>query len=279
MASGPAATFSFNRARALTITGGTLDDGAVTGGTALGNGVDGKAFGAGVFLQGGQTIAFDAAGGETTTVAFSITDQDGSVGSSGGGGSGGVVIGDSLSDGMTGTVDISGTDSYTGTTTVESGTLQVDGSIAGSAVTVDSRATLGGSGATGAVTVDSGATFAPGDPTQFTVASLTLDSGSTFVEDIDGAAPGANGYEIRRRHCAGRRRLSRSAARDARSHLGQQFPRPPSATSTRIVNNEGAAGELSAAHSPAWRRARSSTCGGDKLRISYLPAATATTSR
>ncbi len=96
---------------------------------------------------------------------------------------------------MTGTVDLSGANSYTGTTTVESGTLLVDGSIASSAVEVKSGATIGGSGAAGAVTVDSGATFAPGDPSRFMVASLTLDSGATFVEDIDGAAPGAGGYD------------------------------------------------------------------------------------
>ena len=43
------------------------------------------------------------------------------------------------------------------------------------------------------MTVESGGTFAPGDPSTFTVASLTLQAGATFVEQIGGANPGTGG--------------------------------------------------------------------------------------
>ena len=93
----------------------------------------------------------------------------------------------------TGTVILAEANSYSGGTTVESGTLLIDGSTANSAITVDSGGALGGTGTAGAVTVDSGGTFAPGDPSTFTVASLTLNSGSTFDEQIGGTTPGTGG--------------------------------------------------------------------------------------
>ncbi|WP_237442184.1 autotransporter-associated beta strand repeat-containing protein, partial [Saccharibacter sp. EH611] len=65
-----------------------------------------------------------------------------------------------------GVTALSGNNSYTGETTVEHGTLQVDGdqSKATGATTVQSGATLAGRGTLGGnATVQSGATFAPGD--------------------------------------------------------------------------------------------------------------------
>jgi autotransporter-associated beta strand protein len=56
-------------------------------------------------------------------VPFTITDQNGSAGTTGAGGSGSVVIGDLTGD--TGTVILSGDNTYTGNTTVESGTLSI----------------------------------------------------------------------------------------------------------------------------------------------------------
>jgi fibronectin-binding autotransporter adhesin len=61
-----------------------------------------------------------------------------------------------------GTLVLGGKNSYTGPTTVAGGTLSVMGSIANSAVAVQSGATLGGTGTVGATTVASGATVAPG---------------------------------------------------------------------------------------------------------------------
>src|SRR5262249_20323538 len=57
---------------------------------------------------------------------------------------------------------LSRNNSYTGTTTVDDGTLVIDGSQTGSAVTVDSGGTLAGIGVTGPLTVNSGGTVLPG---------------------------------------------------------------------------------------------------------------------
>jgi hypothetical protein len=92
-----------------------------------------------------------------------------------------------------GELTLGGANTFTGGTTIISGTLRIDGSAG--AVTVDDGGTLGGTGATGAVTVESGGTFAPGDPSTFTVASLTLNSGATFDEEIGGTAPGTGGAD------------------------------------------------------------------------------------
>ena len=174
----------------LVIEGGTFVDGSVDGGAPGGASNNGQGYGKGLFLQGTASTTFATDTGQTTDVTFSITDQNGAAGTTGAGGSGSVVIGTS---GDTGTVILSGTDTYTGTTTVAYGTLKVDGSIAQSAVTVDNGAAFGGNGTAGAVTVESGGTFAPGDPSTITVASLTLNSGSYFAEEIGGTSAGTGG--------------------------------------------------------------------------------------
>ena len=75
-------------------------------------------------------------------------------------------------------------DNYHGFTTVASGTLLVDGSIASSVETgVQNGATLGGHGTVSAVHVLSGGTLAPGDsPGVLTTGNVTLDSGAHFQE-------------------------------------------------------------------------------------------------
>ena len=63
----------------------------------------------------------------------------------------------------TGTWTLDGINTYTGATAVNAGTLLVSGSISGSAVTVNSTATLGGTGGTiGTLNVATGGTLAPG---------------------------------------------------------------------------------------------------------------------
>jgi fibronectin-binding autotransporter adhesin len=86
----------------------------------------------------------------------------------------------------TGTQQLTGTLSYTGTTTISAGTLDIDGSCTTSSVSVASGATLGGTGSiSGAVTVGSGGTIAPGDasPGTMTISAagtaLDLSAGST----------------------------------------------------------------------------------------------------
>jgi autotransporter-associated beta strand protein len=78
-----------------------------------------------------------------------------------------------------GTLTISATNTYTGTTTVSVGTLQVDGSTT-SATTVNSGATLAGDGTVNAaVTVNSGGSIAPGAG-NLTVSSLTFSGTATL---------------------------------------------------------------------------------------------------
>lgn len=101
-----------------------------------------------------------------------------------------------LSDGRltkvgTGTLTLTGTNSYSGITVVSGGALAVNGSIASSeAVVVESGGTLGGAGTVSAAIVNSGGTLAAGDagPGTLTVAgSLTLNSGSTYAIDLSPA--------------------------------------------------------------------------------------------
>jgi autotransporter-associated beta strand protein len=66
----------------------------------------------------------------------------------------------------TGTLTLSGTNTYTGATLVNGGSLLVTGSIASSTVVlVDNGATLGGTGTVAATLLNNGATLAPGLPT------------------------------------------------------------------------------------------------------------------
>lgn len=89
-----------------------------------------------------------------------------------------------------GTVDLFAVNSFTGATTVASGTtLLVDGTIAD---IQDNGGTLGGNGSVGAIT-SVGGTINPGhsSPSVLTAnGSVTLDSGSTFVASLDGTTPG-----------------------------------------------------------------------------------------
>jgi autotransporter-associated beta strand protein len=81
----------------------------------------------------------------------------------------------------TGTTILSGDNTYTGTTLVNGGTLQVDGSIATSfGVTVASGATLSGTGTVSATTVNG--TLQPGDPGQAGTLNtdLSFGAGSTL---------------------------------------------------------------------------------------------------
>lgn len=86
-----------------------------------------------------------------------------------------------------GTLTLAGANTYTNTTSVSSGTLLVNGSLATTPVTVANTATLGGDGTIGgAVTVQSGGTLAPGTGLgRLTVNnSVTLQAGSTTRMEI-----------------------------------------------------------------------------------------------
>jgi autotransporter-associated beta strand protein len=78
--------------------------------------------------------------------------------------SSGVISGDGgMTKSSAGVLTLGGVNTYTGATTVDAGKLVVNGSISGSAVTVQSGGTLGGSGTVGTLTLESGGTISPGN--------------------------------------------------------------------------------------------------------------------
>ena len=105
-------------------------------------------------------------------------------------GSAGLVA--NVSGGLTkngaGILTLTGSNNYTGPTTVNSGTLLVNGNIT-SATTVRNTATLGGSGTVGSLAVEAGGTLAPGNSIDSLDASTAaFASGSIFAVEINSSA-------------------------------------------------------------------------------------------
>ncbi|WP_188580808.1 autotransporter domain-containing protein [Tistrella bauzanensis] len=87
-----------------------------------------------------------------------------------------------------GTLTLAADNSFTGTTTVEAGRLNVDGSLAGSAqTTVRDGATLGGTGTVGNLAIASGARLAPGGSigTLKVAGDLTMADGAIYEVEVD----------------------------------------------------------------------------------------------
>lgn len=100
---------------------------------------------------------------------------------------GGIISGTgTLTKQGAGALTLSGTNTYSGATSVESGSLLVNGSLGNTAVSVDSGALLGGSGTiAGAVTVADGGILAPGNSAAtLTVGSLTLNNSSVLNYEL-----------------------------------------------------------------------------------------------
>ena len=118
----------------------------------------------------GSTVAL---GSQTLSISNGSTTFAGSIQ-----GTGGLTL-------MGGTETSSGANNYGGSTTINAGRLQVDGSIASSATTVNSGGTLSGSGTVGAVTVKSGGTFEPGPigtrGTMTVAGNLAFQSGARCI--------------------------------------------------------------------------------------------------
>jgi autotransporter-associated beta strand protein len=95
-----------------------------------------------------------------------------------------------------GQLTLNAANTYQGPTSVAAGTLIVNGSQSGSAVTIGAGATLGGTGVVGAIT-STGGTLRPGAPSTpgrlTTSGGLTLDASSTFAVSLNGTTAG-QGY-------------------------------------------------------------------------------------
>jgi autotransporter-associated beta strand protein len=158
------ATFNFN--------GGTLKAGAAS--TS--------------FLQGLTTTNVDTGGATIDTQAFTITVAQpllhkASLGPASDGG---------LKKQGSGTLILTGANSFTGPTVINGGTLRVNGSIAGTA-TVNTGATLGGTGSiSGLVTIADAGTFAPGNsPGTLTIGSLILNNAAQLQIELGGTIRGS----------------------------------------------------------------------------------------
>lgn len=144
---------------------GTLDLTGVTVGTTLAS-LSGE--NTGVVKLGAQSLTLSAA---NTTFAGAIS------------GAGSIIL-------QSGTQVLSGTSTgYTGATVLNGGTLTVTGSIASSAVTVNTGATLNGTGTVGAITVNGGTVQAGanGAGTLTSTGNVTFGAGSTYVVDMTSA--------------------------------------------------------------------------------------------
>ncbi len=144
----------------ITVNGGILD----LGGTSLTSGA---------LTTTGGTIQ----NGTLTSSAFNV--QDGTIAA--------VLAGaGALTKSGAATVTLSGANTYTGSTTVNAGTLLVTGSIASSNITVNNGAILGGTGTLGTTTINSGGTLAPGASigTIAVSGNLTFNAGSNYAVEV-----------------------------------------------------------------------------------------------
>ncbi|WP_298280458.1 autotransporter domain-containing protein [uncultured Bradyrhizobium sp.] len=155
---------------------GANGDGRITAGSIAGSGT--------YYIGGGNTLVV---GGNnlSTMVRGVIADVDPCGCAPAGPGS--------LEKTGSGTLTLSGTNSYTGTTTVNGGILQVDGSIASSSLTmVNAGGALVGVGTVGSTTIASGGILAPGSGTTgsaMTVAgNLAFQSGALYLVQLSSNA-------------------------------------------------------------------------------------------
>jgi fibronectin-binding autotransporter adhesin len=158
---------------ANTYTGGTLLNGGalvVGNGSALGSGLVTAAAGTVLASNTNVNLPNDfSLAGDLTIAGDQTLSLDGVIDGAGG-----------LIKTGSGNLILTGANTYSGTTSINAGTLSVNNSIA-SAVTINSGGTLGGIGAIGGLNVMSGGTVAPGNGIGNDNGALTVNGNATFA--------------------------------------------------------------------------------------------------
>ncbi len=161
-----------------------------TGGALIASSISSEG-GVGAFNFGGGT--FVASAGFSTTQPMTLT---GSGGNATVDTAYGLVFSGSLSGpgGLTkagsGTLALTGSNTYAGLTSINQGLLLVDGSLTSSPVSVNSSGILSGSGSLANVTVNAGGQISPGDPrgALYMSSGLTLAAGAVMDYDLNAPA-------------------------------------------------------------------------------------------
>uniref|UniRef100_A0A7Z0QC28 Autotransporter domain-containing protein n=1 Tax=Bradyrhizobium barranii subsp. barranii TaxID=2823807 RepID=A0A7Z0QC28_9BRAD len=165
-------------ARFITTGTGIVDFGGGTGPAGDGRITAGSIEGSGTYYIGGGNTLVVGGNNLSTEVSGVIGDYDpcgcGAIGSG------------SLEKVGSGTLILSGTNTYTGTTTVNGGILRVDGDISQSSLTtVNAGGALFGAGIVGNTFIANGGIYAPGDggpgSSMQVQGDLTLQPGSVYV--------------------------------------------------------------------------------------------------
>ena len=142
-----------------------------------------------IAINSGVTVNVETMSSLTTVVAGAAVTTNVSVNIA----LNGVISGDgALIKTNSNTLTLGGANVYTGGTTVNGGSLVVNGSVG--AVTVNDGGSLGGEGTVGALTLTSGSFLKPGNsPGLLTAASSSWAAGSTYNWEIDQATGGTAG--------------------------------------------------------------------------------------
>ncbi|AUG52392.1 autotransporter domain-containing protein [Thalassospira marina] len=161
-----------------TLSGGTLSVGAQS---ALGAGslvFDGGTLATTGSFTASQNITLNTAKtGKISTAADTALTLSGVISGTG-----------ALAKTGSGEMFLTGTNTYSGNTSVNQGSLWINGSNAASSVTVSSAATFGGTGSIGALSILTGGTHAPGNKgigTQTVNGNYSLANGSTLQIEVD----------------------------------------------------------------------------------------------
>ena len=166
-----AATNVFGATSAITVNApGTLDLGAF-------NQAIGSLAGSGTVTNSGiASPATLTEGGDNTSTLFSGIIQDGNSTTA-------------LTKTGSGTLTLSGANTYSGATTIDGGTLVVNGSIASSSLTTVNSGVLFGTGTVGNTNIASGGTFRPGSGTPGSSMTVTgnlgFASGSFYAVNLN----------------------------------------------------------------------------------------------